>query len=105
MKTLTVSTSTLDKENIFRISLQAGKCPKTVRLQSGYDKHDDGIMWALNSGAVLRGHYTDADLANLDRLNAMQPVEHGEIILIAGKQYKTRVLGDFSDCAIFDPIK
>lgn len=104
MRTLKLSTSTLDKENTFRISLQAGKCPKTVSLQSGYDKRDDGIIWALNSGAVLQGHYTDADIANLDRLNAMQPVEHEEIVLIEGKQYKTRVLGDFSDCAIFDPI-
>jgi hypothetical protein len=33
-----------------------------------------------------------------------EPVRHGDIVIIDGKQYAVRVIGDYSNCAVFDPL-
>lgn len=102
MKTLILATDTFDQVNTFVVAV--GNRTKWVSLRRDYDKVGDGIYWALSSGAVLKDKYTAADVAERDRLNAETPLQHGEIVLIDGEQYKTRVLGNYSNCAIFDKI-
>lgn len=104
MKTLNISKGSFDKINTFRIVTRPGRFPATASLECGYKKRDDGILWALSGGTIMQGHYSAEDSANLDRLNEMTPIENGEIVVINGNQYITRVLGDYSNCAIFDPI-
>lgn len=106
MQTLNLSTDTLDQDNTFVVEVQGFKrlVPATAVLYCGYQKNDDGIFWALKKSACLKAEYTAKDIEERARLNAMEPVRNGDIVLINGKQYKARVLGNFSDCAIFDPI-
>jgi hypothetical protein len=35
----------------------------------------------------------------------IEPIENGEIVEIEGKKYSTRILGNYSDCVIFDPVE
>jgi hypothetical protein len=58
----------------------------------------------LQRGSCLKAEYSDKDIAERNRLNSSTPIRHNDIVEIEGKQYRTRVLGDFSDCAIFDPV-
>jgi hypothetical protein len=105
MQTLTEARHTRDRDNMFTINL-----PRTrgiysdASLYKGYQKNDDGIYWALQHSACLQDHYSHEDVAHRERLRNMKPLENGDIVMIEGKQYKTRILGNFSDCAIFDPV-
>ena len=105
MQTINEAQHTMDRDNVFTINL-----PRTrgiyseASLYKGYKTFEDGIYWALQHSACLQGHYSEADIAHRDRLNSMKPLENGDIVLINGEQYKTRILGNFSDCAIFDKV-
>lgn len=106
MQTLTLSTDTMDQDSTFTIEVPGFK--RTVRvtasLRCGYQKDADGILWAMKHSACLKDQYTAKDDEERARLNAMEPVRSGDTVLIGGQQYKARVLGNYSDCAIFDPV-
>lgn len=106
MQTLNLTTDTLDQDNTFVVEVRGFKGMKriTASLHCGYQKDADGIFWAMKRSACLKAVYTAKDDEERDRLNAMEPVRSGDIVLIGGQQFKARMLGDFSDCAIFDPI-
>jgi hypothetical protein len=106
MQAINLSNDTFDQDNTFSIEVPGFK--KTVRvtacLHKGYQKDADGIFWAMKKSACLKAEYTQKDDEERARLNAMEPVRAGDIVLIEGQQYKVRVLGNYSDCAIFDPV-
>lgn len=103
--TLNISTDTFDQDNTFAIEVPGFK--KTIRitasLHKDYQKQGDGIFWAMKKSACLKAQYTAKDDEERTRLNNMEPLQANEIVVIDGKEYKVRVLGNFSDCAIFDP--
>lgn len=106
MQNLNISTETLDQDNTFVIEVV--KPRRTVRItavvQRDYQKVGDGILWAMKKSAALKSQYTEKDTEERNRLNTMEPIRTGDTVLIEGKQYTARIKGDFSDCAIFDPI-
>lgn len=106
MQTINISTGTFDKDNTFVVEYKGPRRNRqlTVSLYRDYKVAGDGILWALQRGSCLKAEYSDEDIAERDRLNALTPIRHDDIVQIEGKQYRARVLGDFSDCAIFDPI-
>lgn len=103
--TLNISTDTFDQDNTFAMEVPGFK--KTIRitasLHKDYQKQGDGIFWALKKSACLKAQYTVKDDEERTRLNNMLPLQANQIVIIEGKEYKVRVLGNFSDCAIFDP--
>jgi hypothetical protein len=105
-QTLNISTDTFDQDNTFVMEVPGFK--KTIRitasLHKDYQKNDDGIFWAMKKSACLKAQYTAKDDEERNRLNSMEPLQANDIVVIQGNQYKVRVLGNFSDCAIFDPI-
>jgi hypothetical protein len=103
MRTLTLSTGSFDQINTFAVFSKRG-IPMTASLHRDYEKEGDGIYWAMQKSACLKSSYTDDDRAEKSRLQSELAIQNGEVVLIDGKQYKTRVLGDYSDCAIFDAI-
>ena len=105
--TLIRSADTFDQDTTFVIETKGFRRMKrmTVRLMQGYDKRDDGIFWGMQCSACLKAEYTAKDYEESARLNSMEPVRHGDTVTIEGKQYKARVLGDYSNCAVFDPIE
>ncbi len=85
---LKLSTGSFDQENTFVVFSKRG-FPMTASLHQDYEKEGDGIYWAMQHGACL----------------SREPVLlNGEIVLIDGKEYKTRILGNYSNCAIFDAV-
>jgi len=104
--TLTMTTDTFDQDNTFAMEVQGFKrnVRITASLHKDYQKQGDGIFWAMKKSACLKAEYTAKDDEERNRLNSMTPLVANDIVIIEGKQYKTRVLGNFSDCAIFDPI-
>jgi len=106
MQTLTLSTFTLDQDNTFVIEVKGYSRMKrmTVLLKQGYHKKGDGIYWGLQGGSCLKSEYTAKDNEERARLAAMTPIRKGDIVLIDGVEYKANVLGDFSDCAIFEKV-
>lgn len=102
MRTLNLSTDTFDQVNTFLI--QGPR--RTIRacLHRDYQTQGDGVYWAMQKSGMLKDSYTEADRAETSRLSSEHVIQNGEIVLIDGEQYKIRVLGDYSDCAIFDKI-
>ena len=102
MKTLSVSTGNFDQVNTFTIAeIPYSKCS----LQRDYQTEGDGILWVMLNAGVLKSKYSAADKAEMDRLNSGESTVHNrEIVQVDGKQYKIRVLGKYSDCAILDQV-
>jgi hypothetical protein len=102
MKTLTLSTGSFDQDNTFSISkLKYSRC----KLFKDYKVEGDGIYWVMLCSAMLKAEYTDKDREESARLSEpASAVDDGEVVLVDGKQFKVRVLGQYSDCAILDPV-
>ena len=77
---------------------------KTVCLMQGYEKENDGIYWGMADSVMIKDSYTQADKDEKKRIREEDPVEHGDIVIINGDEYQARVLGDFSNCVVFDRI-
>ena len=77
---------------------------KTVCLMQDYEKVGDGIYWGMADTIMLKDSYTQADRDEKKRIRDNEPVVDGEIVMIDGDKYKARVLGDFSNCVVFDPV-
>lgn len=105
MQTLTLSTGSFDQENTFTVEVKGFKRMKTIdaKLFRGYQEDDDGIYWAMQRSACLKAEYTAKDYEERDRLNAMEPLRNGDLVNIDGQVYKAKVLGDYSNCVVFEP--
>tara|TARA_A100001201_G_scaffold143556_1_gene145809 strand:+ start:1639 stop:1986 length:348 start_codon:yes stop_codon:yes gene_type:complete len=71
------------------------------------DQAEDRIH-ILSVGACIKAQYTDQDYAEGERLSKELPLNHGDIVQIAGrfgKQYKVHVNGNYSDLGELIPIK
>lgn len=120
MKTLIKNTGFGDQTNTFGVRVKAKDIRsglngdgeritfdlsvRTVSLMQGYEKEGDGIYWGMTNSATIKDTYTQADKDEKKRIRESDPVEHGDIVIIDGDKYKARVLGDFSDCVVFDPV-
>lgn len=102
MKTLNLAADTFDQANTFQVN--TGRRIVKASLCRDYQLPGDGRYWALNTGSCLKDKYSDADRAETARLEAEGPLQNGQTVLIDGEQYKVRVLGAFSDCALFDKL-
>jgi hypothetical protein len=102
MKTLTLSTGSFDQDNTFHITkLKYSRC----KLFKDYQKEGDGIYWVMLCSAMLKAEYTDKDREESARLSEpASAVDDGEVVLVDGKQFRVRVLGQYSDCAVLDPV-
>ena len=110
MRTLTKRTDSFDKINSFGIEYKNWRGLKDVKgvyLMQGYQKADDGIYWAMSKTVCLSSDTTQAEKDELDRIYNNPPVVDGELVLIDGEVYKTRLLsgGDYSNTAIFDKVE
>ena len=108
MQTLVQITDSFEKEHTFGIDYKNWRGDfdvKGVYLMQGYQKDDAGIYWAMSKTVCVSSHYSEAERAEIDRIYNNEPVRDGEIVLINGEQYKTRVLGDYSNTAIFDKLE
>lgn len=68
------------------------------------EKH--GYRYELSSyGVMLCDHYTDAEIAERKRLNAMVPLQHGDIVQDQdGRLFQVNVRGQYSDAGFLKPM-
>lgn len=102
MRTLIRQKDSFDSANTFEVLTTKGKVKAS--LHQDYDKVNDGIFWAMNSGTTLKDKYSEADRAEGARLAQEEPLKHGDTVEIEGGVYRVKVLGAYSDCAIFEPV-
>lgn len=102
MKVLTISKGTFDYINNFRIKdVRYSRCS----LHRDYNKVGDGILWAMLHAGVIASSYSKEEIEETERLkNPLFQISNGEVVLIENKEYRVRVLGNYSTCAMFDPI-
>tara|TARA_R110000772_G_scaffold1105_1_gene3929 strand:- start:42 stop:362 length:321 start_codon:yes stop_codon:yes gene_type:complete len=94
--TLVIDQDSFDGEADFTFEYK-GYSGRT-RTASGYlFQSDDGQIYLMQNSSVLKSHYSDADRAERERLNSMEPVRDGDVVTVEDKQYKVKILGDFSD--------
>lgn len=105
-RVLTVTTDSFDLSHTFALSVNviSGRPPRriTCTLRQGYQKSDDGRYWAMQKSAVIKSEYTQDELAAHARLLSDTPVSNGDLVEIAGNAYRVRILGDYTDAAVFD---
>lgn len=99
MRILNIARHSFDNENKFRVAGIRGD----VSLYSGYNRIDDGILWGMQNAGLIKAHYSEADKPHRNRMNQYEPIKNGEEVKIEGKVYVARILGNYSDCVIFDP--
>ena len=106
MQTLNLSTGSFDQDNTFVIEVKGlrNMTRRTVSLHQDYETAGDGIFWALMGAVCLQAEYSEKDREETKRLNEMASIKHNDIVTINNELYKVKVLGEFSDCAIFEKI-
>ena len=105
-RSLTLSKGFDDHTSTFTVETTArGKPTKMiVSLQQDMNTKGDGIYWGLQGAVVLSASYSIEEKKETARLNTETPVRNGDLVQINGGTYKARVLGNFSDCVVFDPL-
>lgn len=104
IRNLTLATSNFDQRNTFPVKVSNRKSNVTCSLHRDYLKQGDGVYWALQGGAMLKDKYTAEDAAERTRLENTAPLTDKELVLIEGVPHRARVLGNYSNAAVFDPI-
>lgn len=87
-------------------------------MHMDYEKVGDGRLWVMQRAAVLKAEYSNRDRIQNRLYNEADVLEDGEVVeimivdtngseykLVSKKQYRFKVLGDYSDCAIFEEIE
>lgn len=108
IQTLTLSTGSFDQQNTFNLVVTKKlhnrdiSITKVCSLMRDYQTKEDGVYWALSAGSCLKAQYSDADRQEQARFKISTPIKNGDNVMIDGAIYRVRVLGDYSDAAIFE---
>ena len=106
IREIAFNTDMRNRDTTFSLEFSGFSRVRTLKcvMRLGYQAKDDGIFWALQKSICIQSSYTDEEIAERQRLRLEEPVRDGDIVRINGGLYKTRILGDYTDAAIFDPI-
>lgn len=69
-----------------------------------YPHPDDNVVFGMQRAGVIKANYTEQDCLDIERFAKIEPIKNGEIVEINGAQYRTRILGNYSDAARFDLV-
>ncbi|HPD73472.1 MAG TPA: hypothetical protein PLL30_16995 [Candidatus Krumholzibacteria bacterium] len=105
MRTMQLHTDSFDRKNTFRIRCGRDGYAARASLHRGMLTRDDGVLWVLQHASCIASSYSADEIAERERLAAEAPVVNGEIVEVEGEKYRVRVIGDYSDCAILDPVE
>lgn len=101
--TLNFPRDNFDQDNTFVFAYQGAR--GIERQATGYlfQSGDQGIFIQKKS-AFIADSYTEADRAESARLAAQAPLRTGDEVTVEGKQYKVRILGNYSDAGRLIPV-
>lgn len=104
MQVLRESNDTFDNGAKFTFEITRYNGAKSDR--DGYIFKDTAAnkIHIMQCSAMLKGHYTADDIAHRNRLNALEPLKTGDVVLFEGKPHKVQINGDYSDAGYLIPI-
>lgn len=104
--TLTLATDNFDQLHTFAVEIAGRRGAKRLKcaLHRDYQRKGDSIYWGLQVSAVLKDRYTAIDVAERERIATQTPVRNGDVVMIDGRNYTARVLGDYSNAVVFDEV-
>ena len=104
MRTLRFRQDTFDRDALFAFEIET---PRRSFRATGYllDCRDDGEgVVLMQAPAVLSDIYGDAEIALRNRIATETPVRGGDVVLVDGKQYVVKVIGDYNDAGRLQPL-
>lgn len=104
MITLNFPRDNFDQDNTFAFVYLGARGVERIATGYLFNAADEGVIYIMKQSACLKGHYTDADCAEQRRLDAQIPLRTGDVVTVDGKQYRVRILGNYSDAGRLDPI-
>lgn len=104
MPTLNFPRDNFDQDNTFAFAYQGTW--GIDRIATGYlfKSAEDGQIFIMKQSACLKDGYTDADRAERLRLDAQIPLRTNDVVTVDGKNYRVRILGNYSDAGRLDPM-
>ena len=102
MQTLKITHETHNKENTFVFALTS-KGAESKRVGYLFDCGSDGLC-IVQGFISLQEHYSSKDVADRERLNALAPVRNGDVVLVDGKKYAVKIVGDYADAGRLIPV-
>lgn len=103
MTTLNFVRDSFDQDNTFTFAYQNSRrqeCTATGYLK---DYGDEGVF-IMKQADDIKAEYTAKDDEELSRLSAMTPVRDGDTVEVEGKQYKVKIIGNYSDAGRLIPL-
>lgn len=102
-RVLFVTEDSLDRTDTFRLNVGT-RVPKTCSLRTGYKKRGDGTFWILQHSTGLQDSFSQAELDERARLDSEEVLKDGDTVVVGGAEFKIKILGNYSDCAILVPF-
>lgn len=96
MNKLNFCTGAFDTVNTFAFEYEGrrGACRATGYL---FKDKQENVIYLMKKAGMICDSYSEAQIAESDRLYNMSPVRHGDVVEVEGQRYKVRILGNFSD--------
>ena len=105
MRTITHHADFADLASLFTVEVSSARRGKyAIRCYAHDGRGYDNVPFINQASACLKDHYTAEDRAASARLASEEPVRDGEIVLLNGRQYRVKVIGDYSDAARLLPV-
>ena len=104
LKLADTSSSAFDTENTFNVDVGKRFFAKCSLHYCEFDEKNIAKFWGLQHCVMISDSYSSKEIAEQARLAKETPVKHGDVVFISGEKYTARVLGDYSDAVVFDPI-
>ncbi len=103
MQVLNFPTDNFDRQATFRFAFKGFR---GVSTRTGYLFFADDVnkIYVMQKSACLKSQYSDAEIAELDRLNNSTPIATGDVVEVNGKQYTVKINGDYSDAGFLIPM-
>lgn len=103
MTVLNFPRDNFDQDNTFTFAYRGARGIERTATGYLFDGEEEGL-YIMKQSACLKDQYTDADRAESARLNAMTPVRDGDEVTLNGKQYRVKILGNYSDAGRLIPV-
>lgn len=102
-KTLTLMSDSFDQENTFLFAYTNFR--GVERTGAAYILHDqkNGKFIIMQRSTCMKDVYTEADIAERNRLNSEKPVRDGDLVEVRGLVYSVRIVGNYSDAGYLVP--
>lgn len=110
MQTLTYPTSNFDATADFKVAGVPGACylfcaathPDYKDSKRDKDYHK---IFVMQHAGVLKSHYTEKDIAAIERFKTLDAILNDEVVEVDGRRYTLHINGNYSDAGYLIPVE